>query len=266
MANNPTRKQAQTSYGQIEYDTLRCSECTNQTVTSELTHLYYVRKQGLNYAVGAEDIIVYRVCVGCVREFYGYEGEILRHDQLVECYADTDVDNQRYGFQPIGEMSREKTEYPTQHGNVEMEIADCALCEGEWVVDELGTVHIPWGRADGCLQTEVMAYCPNCREMYLSAPDHGAGSVLSDMMGEASREGIDGIGRQEDDGEPPIPGKFYAKTLLIVFAGGVFFSVIFASTTPVVGGLIFVVALTVMMTILVDCIGPQMLYKEEYGL
>lgn len=222
------KKRTYTSYGSVEYDTIPCAECTNDTVLSEITHVFVIDDRPDVPEVENESIVIHPVCHGCIADTYGGTAEYLDldHETLCRFYTEQRATESGAQLTTVTPETAEASE-PTAHGNVDVAVAACSRCAGEWTVDDLRSVHLPTSIVNGKLYTGTRVYCPDCRELYVTAIET-EGPNFSEVV-ETGGGILSGAG---DTGDGSL-----AKQLLATAIGGLIVSVILAAIHPILGGL-----------------------------
>lgn len=244
------KKRSETPYGRVEYDTISCAECTNDTVTNELTHLLVTSVANLQ-TDGTDPINVRPLCYGCLDEWYDFDtaesNAILSHDTLCELYVDEWRDTETFPTTWSGPRLI-KTTHPTQHGSVSIIVAECARCGDDRSIDDLRVAGLPTAinSTNDHLQVDARYYCPDCQETSLLALqsdgptfatvvrdggfenwDRGSNSILD----------IDGLELDDDDLSNP---RSWLKTGGGLFLGGFLLTMVFmAIDLEVIGVLVW---------------------------
>lgn len=175
MTREHNRRRESTPYGDVEYETIRCQECTNDTITDEITHVYVIGSLDDDIEATPEEFRAQPVCLGCVETQYGSRTEVLTHDQLLTFYTEHAGPGESTHVEASNPIIIDERVQPTEHGNVTIETTECSRCSDERVIDELTPVYLPVAIVDGDIHATVRVYCPDCREMFLDAPDAEGG-------------------------------------------------------------------------------------------
>lgn len=175
MTRDHNRRRESTPYGDVEYETIQCQECTNDTITDEITHVYVIGSLDDDIEATPEEFRAQPVCLGCVETQYGSTTEVLTHDQLLAFYAEHAGPGESTHVEASNPINIDERVQPTEHGNVTIETTECSRCSDERVIDELTPIYLPVAIVDGDIHATLRVYCPDCREMFLDAPDAEGG-------------------------------------------------------------------------------------------